>query len=61
MSIRDADGEWYQAIFDGPAFQGAEVFPPDCDGCGEVWFRGQRLGEVCPDFSAFTDWQDQPW
>lgn len=61
ISIRDSDGEWYQAVFDGPAYDGAEVFPPDCDGCGEVWFRGEKLGEVCPAFTVFTDWSETPW
>ena len=61
ISIRDSDGEWYQVLFDGPAYSGAESFPPDCDGCGELWFRGEQLGEICPDFRTLTDWEETPW
>lgn len=61
ISVRDANGEWYDVVFHGPPYAGASVFPPDCDGCGQVFFRGQQLGEVCPDFSILTDWEDRPW
>lgn len=61
ISVRDAAGEWYDVQFQGPPYAGASIFPPDCDGCGQVFFRGQQLGEVCPDFSILTDWEDRPW
>lgn len=61
ISVRDEAGEWYDVTFQGPPYVGASVFPPDCDGCGQVYFRGQELGEVCPDFSILTSWEDRPW
>lgn len=61
LSVRDADGEWYHIAFQGPAWSGAPVFGPDCDGCGQVTWRGDELGEVCPDFGALTSWEGRPW
>jgi len=61
ISIRLDDDRWYDVLFDGGAYQGASVFPPDCDGCGEVWSRGESIGTVCPDLSALTDWEGRPW
>ena len=59
--MRDSEGEWYDVNFQGPPYQGARVLPNDCDGCGQVYYRGELLGEVCPDFSILTDWEDRPW
>jgi len=61
ISIRLDDDRWYDVLFDGGAYPGATVFPPDCDGCGEVWSRGESLGTVCPDLSALSDWEERPW
>ena len=61
IGVRGPDGEWYQVLFHGPAYEGAESFPLECDGCGEVWVRGQMIGMACPDFSALTDWEGSPW
>lgn len=61
ISVRDAEGEWYHVAFQGPAWAGAPVFGPDCDGCGLVTWRGQELGQVCPDFSVLTAWEGRPW
>lgn len=61
ISVRDADGEWYDVYFQGPPYSGATVFPPDCDGCGQVYFRGEYLGESCPDFSILSSWEGRPW
>ena len=61
ISLRDEAGNWYEVEFDGPKYSGAGAFPPDCDGCGRVYFRGELLGEVCPDFSAIQHWEARPW
>lgn len=61
ISVRDAEGEWYHVELQGPAWAGAPVFGPDCDGCGQVTWRGQELGQVCPDFSLLTAWEGRPW
>ncbi len=59
--LRDTAGTWYEVSFDGPAYSGAPSFPAYCDGCGSVYWRGDYLGEACPDFSSLTEWQDRPW
>ncbi len=61
ISVRLDDGRWYDVLFDGAAYPGASVFPPDCDGCGEVWSRGESLGRVCPDLTVLYDWEGRPW
>lgn len=61
ISVRGSDGEWYDVEFQGPPYMGSSVFPTDCDGCGQVYFRGEYLGDVCPDFSALSDWENRPW
>lgn len=58
VSLRDANANWYEVRFDG----GVEVDDLDsCDGCGEVWWRGESLGEVCVDFSSWLGWGASPW
>jgi hypothetical protein len=61
ISVRDSAGNWYEAEFDGPKYYGAGSFPPDCDSCGPVYWRGELLGEVCPDFTLLNDWEERPW
>ena len=61
VSVRDHDGNWYDVEFHGSPYWGASVFPLECDGCGEAWYRGEYLGEVCPDFTPLTDWEESPW
>jgi len=60
MSVRAADGSWFDVVFD--------VDPdtwtiPDgtCDGCGEVWHRGEVVGEACVDPTPLVDWEGAPW
>jgi hypothetical protein len=58
VSLRDSDGDWYDVAFDG----GLTVSDVSaCDGCGEVWWRGQDLGQVCVDVSPLLDWVQAPW
>jgi len=61
VSARDHQGNWYDIEFHGSPYWGASVFPLECDGCGEAWYRGEYLGEVCPDFSPLTSWEELPW
>ena len=61
FAVRDSSGNWYEAEFDGPKYTGAGAFPPDCDSCGRVYWRGELLGEVCPDFGLLVNWEDRPW
>jgi len=61
ISVRDEDGNWYDVEFHGPSYWGGWAFEPECDGCGDVWFRGTYLGQACSDFSALVDWHGRPW
>lgn len=67
ISLRDDNGRWYEVLFDGYTAVGSAVFPPLCDGCGEVFLDGVSMGQVCPDFSALDGWgentdeQEGPW
>ncbi len=61
ISVRDAEGEWYDILFHGPEAYESEVDEALCDGCGDAWFHGEPLGRVCGDFSGLTDWGTTPW
>ncbi|MBM4392255.1 MAG: hypothetical protein FJ090_14135 [Deltaproteobacteria bacterium] len=61
IRIRDAEGNWYEATFNGPAYSGAPSFPAYCDGCADVWWRGENIGEACPDTSGLVNWESNPW
>jgi hypothetical protein len=61
VRLRDSEGRWYEVTFDGPVRNGASSFPAWCDGCGAVWWRGEYLGEACPDFTRLLDWERRPW
>lgn len=62
IAVRDDGGRWYQVVFDGHTFVGAGVFPPLCDGCGEVFLDGNSMGTVCPDLSPLYNWgAEGPW
>jgi hypothetical protein len=61
ISGRDAEGNWYDVTFDGPAELGQPYDGAGCDGCGELWFRGQEMGTACVDFSSLLDWTEVPW
>jgi hypothetical protein len=62
ISLHEAStGEWYDVDFQGPPYWGAETFPPECDGCGTLYHRGEALGQVCPDLALLTTWRTRPW
>ncbi len=61
ISVRDAAGNWYDVVFDGPTEWGAESDAALCDGCGAAYFRGEHLGDVCADFSSLTGFTGTPW
>lgn len=59
ISVRDADGRWWDVRFDTPP-EG----PMDadlCDGCGTASLGGVDQGQVCVDVSALLDWEITPW
>lgn len=57
ISLRTADGAWYDVLFDGPTESAMIVDEADCDGCGSVWYLGEHVGDACVDFSSFSDWR----
>ncbi len=61
ISIRDGNGYWYDLFLDGQIETSDSVRGSDCDGCAEVWYQGQSLGEVCTDYSTLTDFEGAPW
>ena len=62
VSVRAADGNWYDVVFDSPEEVGEPMLGDGlCDGCGTLWFRGLQLDGVCVDFGALTDWDGAPW
>ena len=64
VSVRDGDGLWYDVTFHGvEAFSGDTVDDADCDGCGDIWFRGEYVGQAClDDASNLVAWEGAvPW
>lgn len=61
VSVRDDEGQWYDVVFDGPAYWGAWSFQPHCDGCGIAFFRGKEIGTACVDFTSWLDWGSIEW
>ena len=61
ISVRDAAGNWYDIVFDGPPDAETASDASLCDGCGSAWFRGEPLGAVCADFSGLLGWEATPW
>ena len=62
ISVRGADGNWYDVVFDAPAEVGEPMDDPSlCDGCGTTWFRGDQLDDVCVDFTSVFAWEGTPW
>lgn len=62
VSVRDPEGQWYDVLFDGEAEYGQGVLDPDaCDGCGEAWYRGVSVGQVCAEWSWLNEWEGAPW
>ena len=58
ISVRDAQGAWWDVRFD--VDEGGRL-TGDCDGCGGVFTGDTYHGEVCADFSPLLDWEESPW
>ena len=59
LTLRFDDGERYEVVFGGP--EQADDADWDCDGCGELRFGGEALGQVCLDPAPMLDWEGRPW
>ncbi len=62
LGVRAPDGTWYDLRFDS-VVMGDEAAPEaeKCDGCAAAFFQGERVGEVCADFSGLLDRAVRPW
>ena len=61
ISVRDANGYWFDLFLDGQLTTEDEVSGAACDGCADAWYQGKNLGPVCLDYSVLTAWEDAPW
>jgi hypothetical protein len=62
LGVRAPDGTWMDVQFDGPNPDALDDFDAaECDGCGEVWFQGEPMGEVCVDVSTLLESAVAPW
>ncbi|MCB9745064.1 MAG: hypothetical protein H6740_20920 [Alphaproteobacteria bacterium] len=61
LRFEDGDsGVWYQMTFDG--HDEAGLATAACDGCAPLeTLDGEPAGTLCPDFSAWLEWEDWPW
>lgn len=61
ISVRDANGYWFDLFLDGQLATDDVVPGSACDGCADAWYQGQNLGPVCVDYTALTSWESAPW
>lgn len=61
IGIRAPDGSWYDIQFQGSDGQDPSYDDARCDGCGDVFYQGEPMGEVCVDASAMLDMAVAPW
>lgn len=61
VSVRAADGGWYDVVFDAPVAFDETTDLSGCDGCGALWFEGRAVGKVCVDLLALVDGEASPW
>jgi hypothetical protein len=61
VSLRDADGTWWDVTFDVTTDGERYEMTGDCDGCGAVTLHGAYVGEACADFAPLLDWTERPW
>lgn len=62
IGLRAPDGTWYDVQFDGSDGSDAATYDKtQCDGCGQAYYQGEPMGEVCADFSVLITMGVQPW
>ena len=63
LRLRDVDGVWATLTFDvtGTVEEGFSVPEGKCDGCGDLMFEEESLGEVCVDMSGMFATEVPPW
>jgi hypothetical protein len=58
--MRDAYGRWVDIVFHGPQAEIDGGDPQQCDGCGDVTWEGEPVGQVCPDLTPWYQWELLP-
>lgn len=61
IGVRAPDGTWYDVQFQGSDGLDPDYDPARCDGCGDVFYRGEAMGEVCADTHAMLAMAVTPW
>jgi hypothetical protein len=62
IGLRAPDGTWYDLQFDGAADAADPTFEAsECDGCGQAFYRGEPMGQICADFSVLVEMGVSPW
>lgn len=61
IGVRAPDGSWYDIQFQGSDGQDPDYDDARCDGCGDVFYQGEAMGEVCVDFGAMMAMGVAPW
>jgi hypothetical protein len=60
MAIRAGDGGWYDLLFQGATSYSA-ADDDGCDGCADVFFEGDKIGQACVDIAGVIGWDGAPW
>jgi hypothetical protein len=60
VEMRDRYGRWVDILFHGPQVDLGGGDPLQCDGCGDVTWEGEPVGQVCPDLTPWYQWELLP-
>jgi hypothetical protein len=61
VGVRATDGTWYDVQFQGSDGTDPEYDGARCDGCGDVYYQGEPMGELCVDASTMLAMAVRPW
>lgn len=61
LGVRATDGTWYDIQFQGSDGTDVDYDGAACDGCGDVFYQGEPMGEICIDFSTLVEMGVAPW
>jgi hypothetical protein len=61
VGVRAPDGSWYDVQFQGWDGVDPDYSDADCDGCGDAFYRGEPMGEICVDLTTMMELGVHPW
>ncbi|MEQ1503660.1 MAG: hypothetical protein ABMB14_15585 [Myxococcota bacterium] len=61
VGLRAPDGTWYDIQFQGSDGTDPDYDAAQCDGCGQAFYQGEPMGEVCADVSTLIAMGVAPW